>query len=805
MTKIFPGADILLSPEEIFMPQERPEDPTRRLHLMRKIHGTSGYARLYGAKDIDQFIRQSQYMADFTDDYPREIPFGDTMPTYADMSTAQLRCYFSWRTGTFAGRWEAIPYPYVLLRVFELLNQNDNPEQTALALADCWLHMRSLHHKLDARMPQWFKDYYICHSFTQPFADLVKQCALSDFFPEHPQRHGLLSLSSYSVRESRFFREQPGLLTVLEAALNAAAANLAPLFLLYGVNQEETFYMKPARFSHHELYRDAVAQPPKQSGQREVRLSHSEIYRLQGGSCSCAMEDAFRPPSHAIGYVVKRLETALRRCAGFDAAWRDPEASNLLERWLQSDPHAYNLADDPRLSLILTETACAAYHQYTNGGGLPPSHTSSALAAELAREPMHAILSLRKIKASPSQFLRQGKRLVNLSDDYDKTAQYATYCPEYAEMSPSQLRTYLTWRTKLRAGEVRYTDIGYALLYTAELEAGLGTEDVLVDLCRFLRDYAPLDKLISRRLPARIVAYAESHNITNLTEILRQQGVEAWFPSLFLFSDCDQLLVFDQLSTYRLTRSRFYKPNQHTLYRDCFTQVLQAAVLAFKQAGLDLRKAMHTADAPQLAAFLLKRMEQQLRLRVKHPYVISANAEQMLNLSAHARKRMRSLLSSGALAECIDAAVEAFAQTHELSPLASTEKTASRAKKAQAPIEADQPPQPPVTIDFTLLPEIRAQARELTERLIVEEAQDEPPIQPPQVAADPSPVTEIDLIDALTPSQLAIIHSLVKPEGTLITINELDIEAINEVALAVIGDILIDGDALVEEYAYLFK
>ena len=132
-------------------------DSTSRIAAMRGIKSSlGGWARLYGTKDLEQFRQQAEFMRDFEDNYKkRNMPFTEVMPTYADMSTAQLRRYFTWRSETRRGNWKDIPYAYVLVHLFELMNLPDCAEQ----LAKCWLQMRKFHLKLDQKMPTWFKDY----------------------------------------------------------------------------------------------------------------------------------------------------------------------------------------------------------------------------------------------------------------------------------------------------------------------------------------------------------------------------------------------------------------------------------------------------------------------------------------------------------------------------------------------------------------------------------------------------------------------------------------------------------------------
>ena len=802
LSKIFPDAELNTAPEDIFIPGDRPLDPVERIHAMRKIRGSSGFARLYGAKDVEQFVRQAAYMRDFTDDYPKEIPFGDGMPTYADMSLAQLRCYFTWRAAAIRGDWRDIPCSYVLLHVFELLNTHEEPERTAARLAECWLEMREVHPKLDLRMPQWFKDYYICHDFQLPFGALAARLGLGEFFPERAPQDSLLAISSYRAGESRFFRTHPDLLPVLEKALAAAVKNLAPLFTLHGVNEEETFFMKPARFSFHELYRDAAALPPAIQGLREVRIIRNEIYRLKGGGWSRAMEDAFRPPSHAVGYVVKRLEAELRLRAGFTAPWNDPEGSAFLERWMQAEPAALALTEDPRLPVILAETARAAYTPGT------PTPVSGYLARALDEEPLRSILALRGI----SGFQAQGRKLARLEDSYAGAAAYNSIYPDYKDMTHGQLRTYLTWRTKYRGGTIERTDTAYALLYVRELESAVGTADPLADLCRFLRGYSPLDKQVARRLPARIESLARANHVPDLSALLAREGVQAWFPAIFLFGGCAQLPVFDQLATYRLTKSRFYRPARAALFGACFDRVLQAAERAFKQGGLSLRQAMQGPCAPALAGFLLKRMEQRMRARANYPYAIAADPAKMLGQALQGRKKLRAFLVSGALSEAIDAAVDGFAKENDLSVLAGSKRQEARSRKIAPPAPTPPESPPEVKIDFALLPKIRREADEMTDMLIVEEESVGvaflPPANTPQPAGGPQAVPTA-LHDALSPEQIAIVEYLCTQAGPPQPMDEIAVEAINEVALEVFGDTLIeaceDGFQIIEEYRDSWK
>ena len=846
------------------MPAEKPAGPVERIHAMRQIK-SGGFARLYGAKDVAQFSRQIEYMRDFDDACPQaEIPFSDPMPTYADMSVAQLRCYFTWRAQTRRGVWEGIPFSYALLYLFELLNAPGAARQ----LAQGWLALRAFHPRLDARMQRWFKDYYICYGGAVPFRQLAEELGLAPFFPQEPRR-SLLSLSSYAWQDSRFFREFPEMQPVLEQALDAALRNLGPLFTLYGLTPEGIFDPRPARFLHYEPFGEAAVLLPVSQENREVRISQNEIYRLRAGTWSCAREDAFCPPSHGLGYLVKRIEAEMRAFAGFSAPW-NADARPLLERWLHSDLAAQDLLaflEDSRFDAILSATV-----RTVCGGALPEGALvaqAADLAAQLGSEPLRTILRLREIPGglagSPKaarQFKKQARLLAPLSDAYGEMAPYASKTPVYAEMTPQMLRTYLTWRTRLRTGNLRKTDTSYALLYCYELLCGIEKEP-LPKLCAFLRAYAPLDRAVEKKLPAWLLDYYVTQPQApddDFPALLRRCGLECYFPALFLFGPGPQLPLFRQFASYNLAKSRFYRTEHDALFLDCFKQVLAAAEEFYHVAHMELRRAflepprhgegwqpfqgtpvsIPTSKQPRavafagekyaydgrawrcaartelspfagpLAGFLIKRMEMRLRQAARFPYPLTADPAQMLGKALPHRGKLRALLGvaqSEEFLRALDAAVEAFAQTHDLSGLRGQETGGRR----RAPLPPDSSPLPPVSVvrvDFSKLPQIRREAREMTERLIVEESEELTMNNEQLTIMNECPVigqmsvVPSSLREALSPAQIAIVEYLIAGEGAPPPMDELALEGINEAALEVLGDTLID---VLEDVPYVYE
>jgi hypothetical protein len=221
-------------------------------------------------------------------------------------------------------------------------------------------------------------------------------------------------------------------------------------------------------------------------------------------------------------------------------------------------------------------------------------------------------------------------------------------------------------------------------------------------------------------------------------------------------------------------------------------------------------------------------MEMRLRQAARFPYPLTADPAQMLGKALPHRGKLRALLSvaqSEEFVRALDAAVEAFAQAHDLSGLRGQD-TGGRKRAPLPPDFSSLAPVAPVRVDFSKLPQIRREAQEMTERLIVEEELEEFTMKNEQwvtkCAVDSLSQTRISglriqnecpasgqlavvpssLREALSPAQIAIVEYLIAGEGAPPPMDELVLEGINEIALEVLGDTLID---VLEDVPYVYE
>lgn len=85
--------------------------------------------------------------------------------------------------------------------------------------------------------------------------------------------------------------------------------------------------------------------------------------------------------------------------------------------------------------------------------------------------------SVLPTKGRGKNFYVQGRFMVDYEDHYSKFFAFKYFYPTYHDMTVGQLRSYFTWRTKLRKGEYHRTSTSYAYVYIYELLNNLGVKD----------------------------------------------------------------------------------------------------------------------------------------------------------------------------------------------------------------------------------------------------------------------------------------------------------------------------------------
>lgn len=263
------------------------------------------------------FCRQAEFMKDFEDDYPEQVPFSSYFPYYQLMSYEQLRTYFTWRTRVRAGRVEAISLSYVFLYLYELLNNVgvDSPQDGLDKLLSFWRAFRELDASADKYVLRWLKDYHIYYGLSQDFRTFAEEQGLAGHYPQlkEPEDSFTLfcSLSKYDIRKSVFFTEETEQL--IADCFQFCMEKIREGFEAAGNSFDDVFFRPTRKLTRWVPFKDALFCERLKQPDRRVVVSKEEIYLCRNNEWSFSTVLTTERGRAFIGYVMKRMESVLRR------------------------------------------------------------------------------------------------------------------------------------------------------------------------------------------------------------------------------------------------------------------------------------------------------------------------------------------------------------------------------------------------------------------------------------------------------------------------------------------------------------
>ncbi|MCL1816716.1 MAG: TerB N-terminal domain-containing protein [Clostridiales bacterium] len=179
-------------------------------------------------------------------------------------------------------------------------------------------------------------------------------------------------------------------------------------------------------------------------------------------------------------------------------------------------------------------------------------------------------------------FYKQAKFMEAFTDDYQSHEPLSLYYPYYQLMGHGQLRTYFTWRTKVRGGDIQPIDQSYVFLYLYELLSNIGVADPVDGLDKILTlwkafDNTELAPILQRYIPGWLSDYHVYYQLPeSFAAFVNKQNLLHHYPLMFLLeSNAEKSLeLWSDISRYDITKSKFYLSGHEELMRDCFFAVL---------------------------------------------------------------------------------------------------------------------------------------------------------------------------------------------------------------------------------------
>ncbi len=197
----------------------------------------------------------------------------------------------------------------------------------------------------------------------------------------------------------------------------------------------------------------------------------------------------------------------------------------------------------------------------------------------------------KKVREENSKiFYKQGMFMKDFEDHYEETVPYSEYFPCYQMMGYGQLRTYFTWRTKVRKGVVESVPVSYGYLYIYELLNNIGVSDPqegleqLLCLWKKFREYEPsMDKYLLKWVKDYHIYYDLS-----FPDFIKEQNLSDQYPDILGGETMFSMLC--AMSKYDIRKSRFYTGDRKELIENCFLFLMDRLNLLFSEHGLDLRE-----------------------------------------------------------------------------------------------------------------------------------------------------------------------------------------------------------------------
>jgi len=187
-------------------------------------------------------------------------------------------------------------------------------------------------------------------------------------------------------------------------------------------------------------------------------------------------------------------------------------------------------------------------------------------------------------------FYKQAKFMENFTDNYEKTADLYMDTPCYQRMGYEQLRTYFTWRTRARGGEISgHKSMSYVLLYIYEILLGIGVDNPVDGLEKLMTlwktfgdhefDYSfEFDKYLPQWILDYHIYYPLPHSIE---DFICEHSLQKYYSLAFHSNHTrhiSEFEVWDKLSDYHIEKSIFCKDNPENiqLIINCFLTVINA-------------------------------------------------------------------------------------------------------------------------------------------------------------------------------------------------------------------------------------
>jgi len=196
-------------------------------------------------------------------------------------------------------------------------------------------------------------------------------------------------------------------------------------------------------------------------------------------------------------------------------------------------------------------------------------------------------------KENAKIFYKQAIFMKDFEDDYPEKIPFTSYFPYYQLLGYEQLRTYFTWRTKVRKNDIGSTSLSYVFLYIYELLNIVGPadpQDGLDKLVNFRNTYLSYDKSIDKYLIRWIKEFHIYYNIPGtFKDFVEKNNLAELYPEM---REPDDFALYCAISKYDILKSAYFTDENSVMITECFLFVLNEINKSFEEAGMDFNNAL---------------------------------------------------------------------------------------------------------------------------------------------------------------------------------------------------------------------
>jgi hypothetical protein len=194
------------------------------------------------------------------------------------------------------------------------------------------------------------------------------------------------------------------------------------------------------------------------------------------------------------------------------------------------------------------------------------------------------------------QFYEQAIFMKDYEDDFDQVIEFDSYRPIYAYMDNLQLRTYFTWRTKVRKGVIDNINWSYVQIYIYEIINGISNTSIKESLNIIIKlwtEYRKFDKTVDRYFSNCVKDYYICNDFKcSYNDIIEKLPIKDNTNDINKEAIMDKkyegmMQYINSISSYKVTESIFFNSESGELVEHSIPYVFRELDKYFEISNID--------------------------------------------------------------------------------------------------------------------------------------------------------------------------------------------------------------------------